>query len=62
MRLDFGQILEIFLFFTTVMHRIFKKHRRYFPIPLGIRESFCEIAAWRKRVNEVGFYGLVSVY
>ena len=33
------------------MHRIFKKYRRYFPIPFGIRESFCEIAARRKRVN-----------
>ena len=33
------------------MHRIFKKLRRYFPDPLGIRESFREIAAWRKRVN-----------
>ena len=24
-------------FFSTVMHRIFKKLRRYFPIPLGVR-------------------------
>ena len=35
------------------MHRIFKKHRRYFPIPLGIRESFRETAARRKRVKQV---------
>ena len=50
-RLDFGQILEIFIFFPMVMHRIFKKHRHYFPISLGIRESFREIAARRKRVK-----------
>ena len=54
MRLDFGQILDFFFFFfffSTVMDRIFKKLRHYFPIPLGIRESFREIAARRKRVN-----------
>ena len=38
-------------FFPTVMHRIFKKLRRYFPIPLGIRESFREIVARRKRIS-----------
>ena len=37
--------------FPAVTHRIFKKLWRYFPDPLGIRESFREIAAWRKRVN-----------
>ena len=31
------------------MHRIFKKLWRYFPDSLGIRESFREIAARRKR-------------
>ena len=36
----------------TVTQRIFKKLRRYFPDPLGIRESFCEIAARHKRVKE----------
>ena len=56
-RLDFGQISEFFFFFffffffPTVMHRFFKKLRRYFPIPLGIQESFREIAARCKRVN-----------
>ena len=33
------------------MHRSFIKHWRYFPIPFGIRESFHEIAAWRKMVK-----------
>ena len=50
MRLNFGQILDFF-FSPTVMHRIFKKLRRYFPYSLGIQESFREIAARRKRVN-----------
>ena len=50
-RLDFGQIMEFF-FFLMVMHRIFKKKlRRYFPDPLGIRESFREMLARCKRVN-----------
>ena len=39
----------------TVMHRIFKKLRRYFLIPLGIQESFREIVARRKRVMFVAF-------
>ena len=53
MRLDFGQISEIF-FFSNSYAPNFQKHRRYFPIPLGIREtreSFREIAARRKRVK-----------
>ena len=40
-----------FFFFPMVTHRIFRKFRRYFPDPLSIRESFCEIAAPRKRVK-----------
>ena len=47
-----------FFFFPTVMHRIFKKLRRYFPIPLGIRESFREIAARRKRDNPFAAIGV----
>ena len=39
------------------MHRIFKNLRRYFPDPLGIRESFPEIAARHNRVN----FDLVSM-
>ena len=54
MRLDFGQILEIFFFFSPNGYapNFQKKHRCYFPIPLGIRESFREIAARRKRVKD----------
>ena len=39
------------------MHRIFKKLRRYFPDPLGIRESFPEIATRHNRVT----FDLVSM-
>ena len=55
MRLDFGQILDFFFFFFFFSNgyepnlkkkkKKKKKHWRYFPISLGIRESFCEIAA-----------------
>ena len=54
-RLDFWQILEIifcFVFFQWLCTEFSKKLRRYLiPDPLGIRESFREIAARRKRVN-----------